>query len=139
MANPPFATSDWFLHTLDDPEACRRWLAGLGLRDPERGSRDLRDMAERGTGRDLLARLAGQLHRSLPRCPDPGMALTNLERFVGASEPPESALQALVENDRTIESLLHLFSTSQHFSEQMIRDPSLLDWLRRGAVRRDRE
>ncbi len=139
MANPPFATSDWFLHTLDDPEACRRWLAGLGLRDPERGYRDLRDMAERGTGRVLLARLAGQLQRSLPRCPDPGMALTNLERFVGASEPPESALQALVENDRTTESLLHLFSTSQHFSEQMIRDPSLFDWLRRGAERRDRE
>ncbi|MGE5754848.1 MAG: bifunctional [glutamate--ammonia ligase]-adenylyl-L-tyrosine phosphorylase/[glutamate--ammonia-ligase] adenylyltransferase [Planctomycetaceae bacterium] len=139
MANPPFATSDWFLHTLDDPEACRRWLAGLGLRDPERGSRDLRDMAERGTGRVLLARLAGQLQRSLPRCPDPGMALTNLERFVGASELPESALRVLVENDRATESLLHLFSTSQHFSEQMIRDPSLFDWLRRGAERRDRE
>jgi glutamate-ammonia-ligase adenylyltransferase len=139
MANFPLATPDWFFRSLDDPEVCRRWLAGLGVRDPERGFRDLRDLAVHGSGWTLLVRLAAQLQVFLPRCPDPGMALTNLERFVGASQSPGSVLETLVENERTTESLLHLFSTSQYFSEQMIREPWLLDWLRKGAERRDRE
>jgi glutamate-ammonia-ligase adenylyltransferase len=139
MANVPLTTADWFLRALDEPEVCRRWLASLGVRDPERGYRDLRDMAGRDNGWLLLAKLAGQLQTFLPRCPDPGMALTNLERFVAASRPPDSALQTLVANERTTESLLNLFSTSQYFSEQLIREPWLLDWLRKGAERRDRE
>src|SRR4051812_25687166 len=98
MAQLPFPTPDWFLRTLDDPEACRRWLSALGLRDPERGYRDLHDLAGRGDDAASLTRLAGQLQRYLPRCPDPGMALANLERFVGASDPPEPALRSLAES-----------------------------------------
>ena len=65
----------------------------------------------------------------LPRCPDPGMALSNLERFVAAGRRPEAVLRVLADQPRTTEVLVQLFSTSQHFSEQMIRDPTLLDWL----------
>src|SRR5262249_43951314 len=39
---------------------------------------------------------------------------------------------------RTIEILLQVFSTSQYFSEVLIRDPELFDWLRAGAGRRER-
>ena len=67
------------------------------------------------------------------------MALTNLERFVAASPTmPEATLEALATSPRSAEIAVQLFSTSQFFSELMIRDPALLDWLRGGADRRDR-
>src|SRR4051794_29117330 len=138
MATIPFATAERFTSLMETPEMARLWLAGLGVRDAERGFRDLRDLAGRGLPLRLVARLAAQLDAALPRCPDPGMALTNLERFVAASPTPEETLDALANNARAAEIAVQLFSTSQFFSELMIRDPSLLDWLRAGADRRDR-
>ena len=139
MAAFPFATAERFTSLIENPEMARLWLSGLGVRDAERGFRDLRDLAGRGLPLRLVARLAEQLDSALPRCPDPGMALTNLERFVAASPTPEATLEALATNPRAAEIAVQLFSTSQFFSELMIRDPGLLDWLRAGADRRDRE
>jgi glutamate-ammonia-ligase adenylyltransferase len=48
-------------------------------------------------------------------------------------------VSSLARNTRTAEIAVQWFSTSQYFSELMIRDPSLLDWVRAGAERRDRE
>jgi glutamate-ammonia-ligase adenylyltransferase len=137
MAEP--INADWFGVVLADPSATRLWLVGLGVRDADRGLRDLRDLAARAASPAALPRLALRLDALLPRCPDPGMALTNLERFVAACPRPDEALDLLADSARTAEVLLQLFSTSQHFSELMIRDPSLLDWLRSGAGRRDRD
>ncbi len=86
-----------------------------------------------------MAQLARQFHSLLPACPDPDSGVTNLERYVSACPAPDATLKLLAENPRTTEILVQLFSTSQHFSELMIRDPALLDWLRGGADRRDRE
>ncbi len=133
----PFATAERFTSLLENPDMARLWLAGLGVRDAERGFRDLRDLAGSGLPLGLVARLAAQLDAALPRCPDPGMALTNLERFVSGSPTPEATLDALANNARAAEIAVQLFSTSQFFSELMIRDPGLLDWLRAGADRRD--
>ncbi len=134
----PFATADRFASLLDNPEMARLWLSGLGVRDAERAFRDLRDLAASGVPLRLVAELASQLDSALPRCPDPGMALTNLERFVAASPDREATLATLATNARAAEIAVQLFSTSQFFSELMIRDPALLDWLRAGAERRDR-
>ena len=120
----PFATAERFTSLLENPDMARFWLAGLGVRDAERGFRDLRDLAESGLPLHLVARLAGQLDAALPRCPDPGMALTNLERFVAASPTPEATLDALANSARGAEIAVQLFSTSQFFSELMIRDPA---------------
>ena len=49
-----------------------------------------------------------------------------------------STLSQLADNPRTTEILLQVFSTSQYFSEVLIRDPELLDWLRGGPERPDR-
>jgi glutamate-ammonia-ligase adenylyltransferase len=115
------------------------WLTGLGLRDPEQGARDLRDLGSRGLPRAPLVTVLGHLDSLLPLCPDPGMAVTNFERFVSSSPLPRALLEELAHEPRTVEALVQMLSTSQHFSEQIIRDPSLLDWLRHGAVRRDRD
>jgi glutamate-ammonia-ligase adenylyltransferase len=106
--------------------------------DAERGYRDLVDLEKRGSSHATFEKLAAQLKEFLPRCPDPGMALTNLDRFVAAHEVPGLGLATLVDQPRTTEILVQLFSTSQHFSELLIRDPAALEWLRHGAERRDR-
>jgi len=139
MVNQSSAIIDWLRTVHEAPEFCKRWLSSLGVRDADQGARDLRDLAQRTDQSAVLAALTRHLDILLPRCPDPGMALTNLERFVSASPDPAAMITLLSSNVRTFEILLQLFSTSQHFSELMIRDPSLLEWLRAGADRRDRE
>ncbi|WP_422930287.1 bifunctional [glutamate--ammonia ligase]-adenylyl-L-tyrosine phosphorylase/[glutamate--ammonia-ligase] adenylyltransferase [Singulisphaera sp. PoT] len=139
MAEQSSAILGWLRTIHDDPELCKQWLSSLGVRDAERGARDLRDLALRTDQSAILGSLTRHLDVLLPRCPDPGMALTNLERFVSASPDPEATLRLLSSNVRLVEILVQLFSTSQHFSELMIRDPNLLEWLRGGAERRDRE
>jgi glutamate-ammonia-ligase adenylyltransferase len=139
MTDVSIMAAEWSLGLLNDPATTRNWLAGLGVRDLERAAHDLRDLARRTRKPELLAKVASQLHVLLPRCPDAGMALTNLERFVAANPQPDRMLRLLAEQDRTTEGLVQLFSTSQHFSELMIRDPWLLDWLQGGAARRVRE
>jgi [glutamine synthetase] adenylyltransferase / [glutamine synthetase]-adenylyl-L-tyrosine phosphorylase len=133
--------ADWFLTHHDDPEVLRSWLAGLGVRDVDRARRDLRDLIQRAGSNhlDLFAQLAVGLDSVLPRCPEPGMALSNLERYVAARGDGEQSLRKLAESPKTTEILLQVFSTSQHFSELLIRDPALIDWLQAGAERRDRE
>ena len=133
----PLMNADGFLSYRDKPELLESWLSGLGVRDPQRAGRDLLDLIDRaGPGRmELIGRIAVQLDAVLPRCPEPGMALANLERFVAGQPDPEPALRKLAENIRTTEILLQVFSTSQYLSEVLIRDPGLLDWLQAGAER----
>src|SRR4051812_32443796 len=111
--------ADWFITYHDIPDLLHNWLVGLGVRDPERAARDLRDLIRRaGPGcMDLIARIAVQLHSVLPRCPEPGMALSNLERYIAARPEPEPLLRKLADNPKTTEILLQVFSTSQHLSD----------------------
>ncbi len=133
-------TAGWFLTYHEVPEVVQGWLARLGVRDPERGSRDLADLTRRA-GTDSLEdidRLAVMLDAILPRCADPGMALANLERYLAAVPRLSSTLRDLAGDNRMAEILLQVFSTSHYFSEVLIRDPELLDWLRAGPERPDR-
>jgi glutamate-ammonia-ligase adenylyltransferase len=133
-------TPTWFSKYHDVPELVHRWLAGLGVRDPDRGVRDLADLTRRAgpDGLERLSAIAVQLDAVLPRCADPGMALVNLERFMAAVPRIEAALVDLAESPRTTEIVLQVFSTSQYLTEILIRDPALLDWLQGGPDRRDR-
>ncbi len=131
----------WFLTYHEIPELLVGWLSGLGVRDAERGARDLIDLTRRAGPAclDRVARIAAQLNAVLPGCPDPGMALTNLERFLGAIPELDATLDQLASDPRTTEILLQVFSTSQYFSEVLIRDPGLFGWLRAGVGPRDRD
>ncbi len=99
------------------------------LRDPERGWRNLTGLAE-AVPLDALREICTPLGRLLPRCPDPDMALNNLERFLAN---PDAAAQVpvLLENRaRVLETLLLLLSTSQSFSDLLSLNPDFLDMLR---------
>ena len=105
------------------------------MRDPERGYRDLADLARLGLSDATATALVAHLTRLLPRSPDAGMALTNLERFVSAGPDPEISARGIVESPRSAEVAVQLFSTSQYFGDLVIRDPALLGWLRSGGER----
>jgi glutamate-ammonia-ligase adenylyltransferase len=126
-----------FRKILSRDDTAEMWLTSLGVRDAKRGCRDLRDLASRVTTDEVLESLLTSLDGLLDQCPDPGMALTNLDRFTSASPDPSHELTELARDRSRLGVAISLFSTSQHFSEQMIRDPSLLDWLRGRVARRD--
>jgi [glutamine synthetase] adenylyltransferase / [glutamine synthetase]-adenylyl-L-tyrosine phosphorylase len=134
-ATGPRREAPW--DALRDPVQARQWLAQVGVRDEERGYRDLCDLAGLDLKPETSDALLAYLGRFLPRCSDAGMALTNLERFLAAGVEPEALARVVVGSPRTVEVAIQLFSTSQYFSELMIRDPGLLAWLRGGTDRLD--
>ncbi len=114
---------------VDSLTGARTLMHNWRLRDPERGWRNLAGLAE-VLSLDGLREICTPLGRLLPRCPDPDMALNNLERFLAN---PAAAAQTpiLMENRaRVLEILLHLFSTSQLFSDLLSLNPDYLDMLR---------
>jgi glutamate-ammonia-ligase adenylyltransferase len=120
--------SDLHAH-LESLPAARSLLEGWRLRDSERGYGNLTALAET-LGMDGLRELILPLGRLLPRCPDPDMALNNLERFLSQASAALQ-VQALLENRaRGLEMLLQLLGTSQAFGDLLVANPDALDMLR---------
>lgn len=115
---------------LNQPEAAHQWLRELGIRDVDRGFRNLNAFADAGVTLDLLAAMLNQLADQLPSMGDPGATLNNLERFLVACPSP-LAFAALTERDPTaLPILLQLIGTSQHLADLLIRDPESYDLVR---------
>src|ERR1700737_3032092 len=120
---------DHLRHSLESLDLAGPLLGDWDLRDHERGWRNLTHLAE-AVGMETLRDLCHPLSRLLPRCPDPDMALNNLERFLANSEGA-AQLPALLEGRaRSLEILLQLFSTSQYFSDLLVANPEFLTMLR---------
>ena len=115
---------------LDDADAAGEYLKCLGVVDLRRAHAALVNMASAGVTLDLLATICDQLRQHLARCPDPDMALNNLDRFVAQARNPLS-IGTLFERDATaLPTLIQIFSTSQHFSDLLVADPEGFDLLR---------
>jgi glutamate-ammonia-ligase adenylyltransferase len=121
---------DTLVQYLDSPADAAPWLTSLGLSDLRRAHENLVAMARAGMTLDLLAEICRQLAEHLPGVADPDMALNNLDRYVAAARNP-LALGSLLERDReALPILLQIFSTSQHLSNVLVRDPQSYDLLR---------
>jgi glutamate-ammonia-ligase adenylyltransferase len=114
---------------LDSPASAEMLLRGWNLTNPENGWQNLKHLADR-IGIDALQELAGPLGRLLPRCPDPDMALNNLERFLGTAAGCAKLRTLLEGRARGLEICLQLLSTSQFFSDLLCAYPHDLDMLR---------
>ena len=120
---------DQLRSSLESLDQARGLLHGWGLRDLERGWHNLTHLANL-LGLDALRELGQSLGRLLPRCPDPDMALNNLERFL-ANPAGARQLPALLDGrSRILETLLQLLSTSQYCSDALIINPDFIDMLR---------
>jgi [glutamine synthetase] adenylyltransferase / [glutamine synthetase]-adenylyl-L-tyrosine phosphorylase len=116
-------------HHLESLEYSRPLLQSWKIRDVERGWRNLIHIAD-SIGLEPLRDLCPALGRLLPRCPDPDMALNNVERFL-ANPAGRAHLPILLEaRARSLEILLQLLSTSQFFSDLLVTNPNYLDMLR---------
>jgi len=104
-------------------------LQGWRLRDLERGYGNLTALAET-LGVDRLHELSAPLSRLMPRCPDPDMALNNLERFLSQPAGTQQLPSLLESRARGLEMLLQLLGTSQAFGDLLTANPDALDMLR---------
>ncbi len=115
---------------LDDPKQAAAWLREIGISNIDRAHENFVRMANAGITTDLLAEIGRQFEQHLPKTSDPDMALNNLERFVQASRSPLS-IGSLFERDTSaLPTMLQIFSTSQHLSDLLARDPESYDLLR---------
>lgn len=120
--------TDELRQCLESTEQARKLLFDWDIQDIERGKSNLEQIA-RVLTLDGLSELCHPLGRLLPRCPDPDMALNNLERFLTNAGP--GVLSSLMESRaRTLETMLQLFSTSQFFSDLLVTNPDFLEMLR---------
>jgi glutamate-ammonia-ligase adenylyltransferase len=121
--------SDHLRHYLESLGNARPLLHAWNIRDTERGWRNLKLLAENHSS-ETVREVCTPLGRLLPRCPDPDMALNNLERFL-ANPAAVGQLPLLLEHrGRSLDVLLQLFSTSQSFSDLLSLNPDFLDMLR---------
>ena len=131
-------TPDVLRSYLDSRELAAEWLQAVGLRDVERGHRNIVGLAELGIPLDLMATLVSQLEVVLPLAPDADMALNNLDRYFANCTSPLSAAAVFERDPTALGVLVQLFSTSQYFSDLVITAPQYFEWLRgdwRGARR----
>src|SRR5215813_14358860 len=106
-------------HCLESSDQARPLLHTWNLHDYERGQSNLAHIAD-SIGLDGLRDLCHPLGRLLPRCPDPDMALNNLERYLSSPDGLRQ-LPALFESRaRPLEKLLQMLSTSQSFSDILV-------------------
>ncbi|GIW87536.1 MAG: glutamate-ammonia-ligase adenylyltransferase [Isosphaeraceae bacterium] len=115
------------------------WLTSLGVYHPSTAARDLLPLASLPPGDPALADLLGQIDSVLRLCPDPSMAVRNFGRFLAATLDLAQLAARLRSAPRLTEALLRLFSTSQYFSDLIIGDPGVLDWLAAIPARESRE
>jgi [glutamine synthetase] adenylyltransferase / [glutamine synthetase]-adenylyl-L-tyrosine phosphorylase len=114
---------------LESPTAAAALLDGWRLRERERGCQNLLHLA-RSIGLDSLLSLYTPLGRLLPRCPDPDMAINNLERFLANPNGSRQLPNLLEGRARGLETLLQLLGTSQFFSDLLGTHPEFLDMVR---------
>jgi glutamate-ammonia-ligase adenylyltransferase len=114
---------------LESPDPARPLFQSWNLRDFERGWGNLTHLAE-SLGLPTLRELCNPLGRLLPRCPDPDMALNNLERFLANPAGAVQLPNLMEPRFRSLEILLQWFSTSQYFSDLLVNNPDFLDMLR---------
>ncbi len=119
-----------YLKYLDNPAELAAWLRQLGLRDVDRAKSNFLSIANLRITPDLGVVISEQLSELLPGLSDADMALNNLDRFFAASRNP-LGLATLFERDtEALNTLLQVFSNSQHLSDLLIRDPESFDLLR---------
>lgn len=113
------------------PTEAEAWLRAAGIRNQPRGMANLASILQARVAADALGKLLDGLRDALPTLSDPDMALNNFDRFF-ANVRSRLSWAALCERDPSVMPvLLQMFSTSQHLSDQIIRNPSLFDVMRK--------
>ena len=129
-------------------EDVRARLAPVGFEDVDRALRNFQAIREGQPfahyppqARRALAQLGPALVAALQDVPDPDLALTTFERFIGSLAARTTFVTLLAEMQGLVGLLVRLFGTSEFLSATLLRQPELLDALltREPAARHGRE
>ena len=119
------------IHSLLDSYAeAEPWLTSLGMVHPRTAHANLLRLAKAGLPLDLLGTICEQFEATVPQLADPDMALNNLERFLLSSRSLLSTAALFERDEQSLPSLLLMFSSSQHLSDQLCSDAESYDLLR---------
>jgi glutamate-ammonia-ligase adenylyltransferase len=117
-------------------EELRARLAPVGFEDVDRALRNFQAIREGQPfahyppqARRALAQLGPALVAALQAVPDPDLALTTFERFIGSLAARTSFVTLLAEMQGLVGLLVRLFGTSEFLSATLLRQPELLDAL----------
>ncbi len=117
-------------------EQLRHRLAPIGFEDVDRALRNFQAIREGQPfthyptqARRALARVAPALVAALCAVPDPDLALTTFERFIGTVAARTTFLTLLTEAPGLLDLLVRLFGTSEFLSATLLHHPELLDAL----------
>jgi len=117
-------------------EELRGRLATVGFEDLDRALRNFQAIRDGQPfahypqqARHSLARLAPGLVAALGDVPDPDLALTTFERFIGIVAARTTFLTMLADAQDLLALLTRLFGTSEFLSATLLRQPELLDAL----------
>jgi glutamate-ammonia-ligase adenylyltransferase len=117
-------------------EEIRSRLAPVGFEDPDRALRNFQAIREGQPfahhppqARRAMAQLAPALVAALQTAPDPDLALTAFERFIGSVAARTTLLTLLAETQGLLDLLVRLFGTSEFLSATLLHHPELFDAL----------
>ncbi|MFI5340205.1 MAG: bifunctional [glutamate--ammonia ligase]-adenylyl-L-tyrosine phosphorylase/[glutamate--ammonia-ligase] adenylyltransferase [Candidatus Methylomirabilales bacterium] len=117
-------------------EELRGRLASVGFDDLDRALRNFQAIREGQPfahyppqARRALAQLGPALVTALQEVPDPDLALTTFERFIGSLAARATFVTLLAETQGLVGRLVRLFGTSEFLSATLLRQPELLDAL----------
>jgi glutamate-ammonia-ligase adenylyltransferase len=105
------------------------FLRHYGFQNLKLAQKNLRALAGSTAQGELFLRVLPLLLEILRDSPDPDAGLNNLERFAQACYGKMNFYSYLVRNPASLEVLVGLFSSSQAFSETLIRNPEYFYWL----------
>jgi glutamate-ammonia-ligase adenylyltransferase len=124
------------LNPESDGHAGQDQLAALGFRNPAQARADLMHLsmgdADRPHSlhiRQAFTELAPALIDALAALPDPGKALSRLDRLLSRLGAPAAVYENIKLNHALARDLVTLVANSEYLSEILIRDPSLFDLL----------
>lgn len=121
--------SSRLLELLDNQREAEKWLAEFGIADTKKAFTNIVRIAMLGVPLGKIAVLFKDLHSFLRWSADPDMSLNNLERFFSSCPELEKYVNLFLEDKMAFPTLLQTFSTSQYFSDLIIRDPRFFSYL----------
>lgn len=112
--------------SISRPETLRRWLAGCGLSNLDRGVANLKTIAQLQWSDQTLSTFVAALAKTLPELADPDQALNNVDRLVSVSNSYALKVQRLSSLSTPFRGLMTLLSDSQYLSD-LLRDEGNFD------------
>lgn len=104
-------------------------LWAVGFEDPARAQQNLTKLGKEPSSGPLFSEIRPLVLSSLANCPDPDMALNNLEAYSDKVLDIRFLYSLLRDNPRVLDLIIAIFSHSQFLSDILFRHPQTLYWL----------